>query len=115
VGQLAQDQLIRLAKEQEIIDLMIGIHCKGMKHDCKGNDLCAECRELQEYTVERNRLCPFLLTNTKTFCQFCEAHCYSVENREAIRVAMRYAGPRMFWHRPIIALKHLRAVRKHRS
>ena len=114
VVQLTDDQIASLAKEQEIIDLMISIHCKGMKHERINGRLCAECAELQEYTVERNRQCPFLLTQTKTFCQFCEAHCYASKQREAIRVAMRYAGPRMFWHRPVIAVKHLRAVRKHR-
>jgi len=115
VDHLTQDQVASLAKEQEIIDLMIGIYCRGMKHNRRDDTLCAECRELQEYTVERNRQCPFLLTKTKTFCQFCEAHCYSSKPRQAIIVAMRYAGPRMFFHRPIMAIKHLSAVRRHRS
>ena len=110
----SKDQIARLAKEQEIIDLMIGIHCKGMKHQREAGKLCATCATLREYTVERNDACPFLLTNTKSFCQFCEAHCYNTEKREEIRGAMRYAGPRMFWHRPVFAVKHLLAVRKHR-
>jgi len=114
----SDEQRENLAKEQEIIDVMIGIYCRGMKHqhgNGSNNSLCATCSELQEYTVERNRQCPFLKTETKTFCQFCESHCYSPENREAIREVMRYAGPRMLWHRPVYAVKHLRAVMKYRK
>jgi hypothetical protein len=111
---LTSEQRACLAKEQEIIDLMIGIHCKG-KHERGGAALCPACTQLQEYTVLKNEQCPFLLTRTKTFCQFCSVHCYSDEQREAIIVAMRYAGPRMLWHRPVYALKHLLAVRKHRK
>lgn len=109
------NQIARLTYEQMIIDLMIDIYCKGMKHERTGGNLCTTCADLQKYTVERNRYCHLLQTNTKTFCQFCETHCYSPERREAIREAMRYAGPRMFWHRPIIAIRHLMAVRKNKK
>ena len=111
--QPSEEQLASLAKEQEIIDLMIGIYCKGMKHERTESGLCAVCGELQEYTVARNAQCPFLITKTKTFCQFCEAHCYSAERRQSIITVMRYAGPRMLWHRPTYAIKHLKAVRNH--
>ena len=109
-----KDQIARLAKEQEIIDLMIGIYCKGRRHKSEAGNLCASCSTLREYTVDRNDACPFLQTNTKTFCQFCEAHCYNSEKRQAIKEAMRYSGPRMLWHRPVFAVKHLIAARKHR-
>jgi len=111
---LTEDQFAVLAKEQEIVDLMIGIHCKGMKHERISGNLCVSCESLREYSVERNEECPFLQTGTKTFCQFCEAHCYSLEQRQAIIEVMRYAGPRMFWHRPAYAIKHLMEVLKHK-
>ena len=109
------EQQARLAEEQDVIDTMIGIYCRGMKHEGSGKDLCASCADLRAYTFERNRRCPFLLTETKTYCQFCETHCYSPERRQAIIEVMRYAGPRMLWHRPMQAFKHLHAVRKHRK
>ena len=108
------DQNASLAQEQEIVDTMIEIYCKGMKHERTKGSLCVTCRELQDYTVERNKRCPFLQTKTKSFCQFCESHCYSKKNRQAIIEVMRYAGPRMLWHRPFYAIKHLREVRRHR-
>ena len=108
-------QHANLAQEQEIVDLMIGIYCKGMKHERMHGDLCAFCGGLQSYTVERNEQCPFLQNQTKTFCQFCETHCYVSEKRQAIIEVMRYAGPRMLWHRPVLAIKHLIGVRRHQK
>jgi hypothetical protein len=107
-----EKQRERLAQEQIVIDAMIGIYCKGMKHERFSNSLCPTCSELQRYTVERNKSCPFLAS--RSFCQFCAVHCYSPEKRETIREVMRYAGPRMLWHHPIYAIKHLVEVRRQR-
>ena len=110
-------QLADLAKEQEIVDLMIGIYCRGMKHERSvGTDkLCTTCADLRDYTAEKNERCPFLRTGAKTFCQFCEVHCYSSQRRAHIIEVMRYAGPRMLWNRPVYAVKHLIAVMKYRK
>lgn len=96
--------------EKEIIKLMIGIYCKK-KH--KQNTLCNECSELLEYASNRIDYCP--RKNEKTFCSTCHIHCYKKDKREAIRNVMKFSGPRMLFHRPILALKHVYDSRKMRG
>ena len=50
---------------------------------------------------------------TKLACAKCPIHCYQPEVREKVKAVMRYAGPRMIWRHPILALRHwLDAYRK---
>jgi hypothetical protein len=98
----------RLAKEQEVINLMIRLYCRSSGHD----DHCPQCRELRDYTEARNRACPFL--ETRSFCRFCEVHCYREDMRRRISEVMRIAGPRMLWHHPLFAFGHLLEGLRHR-
>ncbi len=82
---------------------MIKIYCKA-HHDIKEN-LCDECQELLDYALLRVNRCPF--SENKPTCEKCLVHCYKPEMREKIRVVMRYAGPRMIWSHPILAILHL--------
>ena len=41
------------------------------------------------------------------FCSNCTVHCYRPEMRERIRTVMRYAGPRMLFHHPVMAIRHM--------
>ncbi|MDR1713865.1 MAG: nitrous oxide-stimulated promoter family protein [Coriobacteriales bacterium] len=129
----------RIEQEQRVIEQMIRIYCRGMKHAGSKKDgragsetiggtdgatdrerkgsvahdgLCPDCRELASYARERNARCPRL--EDRSFCQFCPVHCYKPEMRARIAEVMRYAGPRMLWHNPAYALKHLRELRRHR-
>ncbi len=99
------------AEQQAIIDLMIRIYCKGAKHQASNDDgLCPECHELALYARERNNACP--LMQERTFCQFCPVHCYRPDMRERIAAVMRYSGPRMIFHRPVWAVRHLIEFRR---
>lgn len=89
-------------REKRVVGEMIRIYCRG-NHHCK--DLCPGCAELLRYASERSDLCPFL--ENKTFCSNCKIHCYRKERREQIRRVMRYAGPRMLWRHPILAIRHV--------
>jgi len=40
-------------------------------------------------------------------------HCYKAEMRDKIQTVMRYAGPRMMKHHPILAIFHLIDGLKH--
>ncbi|MDR3036940.1 MAG: nitrous oxide-stimulated promoter family protein [Coriobacteriales bacterium] len=102
----------RLADEQRVIEYMISLHCRGAKHTRDGARLCPRCEELARYTRERNEQCPFM--ETRSFCQYCKVHCYRPEMRERISGVMRYAGPRMIFHKPLLAIKHLLEARRHR-
>jgi uncharacterized Fe-S cluster-containing protein len=89
-------------KEKELITVMVGIYCKGMKH---GSPHCPECQELLAYAHKKIDRCPFM--ETKTFCSSCKVHCYSADKREQIRCVMKYAGPRMLTVHPIFVFKHM--------
>ena len=102
----------RLTEEQQVVDLMIRLYCKGARHGCDGGSgLCPSCQRLRDYTAERNARCPFL--ETRSFCQFCKVHCYRPEMRQSIIAVMRYSGPRVLFYRPILAIKHLLQLRRH--
>lgn len=90
------------AKEKKTISLMIAIYCKG-KH--KQDTLCKKCKELETYAHSRIMCCPKM--ETKTFCSNCKVHCYSNEMRQRIKEVMRYSGPRMLIHDPVMAISHL--------
>ena len=94
-------------EEKAILYLMICLYCRK-KHAQK--ELCKECAELYEYACKRIEVCPFM--ETKTFCSACKVHCYAKEQREQIRAVMRYAGPRMIFSHPVLALKHIRTTIK---
>lgn len=43
----------------------------------------------------------------KTFCSNCKVHCYKPEMRQGIKEVMRFSGPRMIFHHPIAAFRHV--------
>ena len=93
----------RMAREQRTVEAMIEIYCHG-QHGT-GDGLCAECQTLRYYAHQRLSRCPF--QEGKTTCAKCPIHCYKAEMRQEIRAVMRYAGPRMLYRHPILALQHM--------
>jgi hypothetical protein len=97
----------RLKREFDTLAAMLRIYC----HDHHGaavageQGLCTECGELLAYARKRLAGCPFGVD--KPTCANCQIHCYGPKQREAVRVVMRYAGPRMLWRHPLLALAHL--------
>lgn len=89
--------------EKETVRFMIGIYCHG-NHGTKKGELCDSCSALADYCDERVDKCPKI--EQKTFCSSCTTHCYLPAQREEIRQAMRYAGPRMMFYSPGKALRH---------
>ncbi|MCR4599879.1 MAG: nitrous oxide-stimulated promoter family protein [Acetatifactor sp.] len=92
------------AREKQIVSEMITLYC-GKNHGTKHGGLCTECKELRDYAVMRSDKCPFM--DNKTFCSNCKVHCYKPEMRERIRKVMRYSGPRMMFHHPAMAIRHV--------
>lgn len=101
--------MIKIAQERDTLRAMIRIYCR-QQHG--GNPLCDECSQLWDYAEERLARCPFGVE--KPTCQNCEVHCYQPEMRQRIREVMRYAGPRVIWHHPLMAVRHLIHNRKPR-
>lgn len=89
-------------REKETVSLMISQYCRK-KHGCR--QLCPDCAALDAYAKSRSDHCPFM--ETKTFCSNCKVHCYKPEMRQRIQEVMRFSGPRMIFHHPIMAIRHV--------
>lgn len=92
----------RLCREYKTIASMAAIYCKDI-HGCR-EGLCPKCQELLDYAGQRLGRCPY--GEGKPACVKCPTHCYRAIQREEVRSIMRYAGPLMLWHHPLLALRH---------
>lgn len=90
-------------RERAVVTQMIGVYCRG-NHGTARGELCEECSALADYASARIGRCPFMAT--KTFCSQCKVHCYAPAQRQAIKDVMRYSGPRMLLHHPIMTVRH---------
>jgi hypothetical protein len=93
----------RLARELATLSSMIRLHCHDVH--CEDGGLCDGCAALLAYATRRLDRCVF--GDDKPTCANCKVHCYSAAMREEVRGIMRYAGPRMLWRHPVLALWHL--------
>jgi hypothetical protein len=92
----------RLSRERRTVRVMISLYCRRLHGE---KELCPDCQELADYTLERLGQCPF--QEGKTTCAKCPVHCFKPEMRARIRAVMRYAGPRMVYYHPVLALFHI--------
>lgn len=90
--------------EKKTVRAMIGIYCKS-HHGTNKNNLCESCSNLLEYALKRIDKCVFGFD--KPSCEKCPVHCYKKKYRDEIKTIMRYAGPRMIYKHPILAIKHM--------
>lgn len=95
----------RLEHELKTIGAMIALYCRA--HHPRAKHLCHDCSELLDYARLRLQHCPF--RHEKPTCANCTVHCYQPAMRQKIKEVMRYVGPRMMIHHPIMALRHLLA------
>jgi hypothetical protein len=105
----------RLSRELDTIGAMMRIYCRDHHRDALarasafGTDpstgLCPECATLFDYARKRLAGCPY--GPEKPTCANCQIHCYGPTQREQTRVMMRYAGPRMMWRHPWLAIAHI--------
>jgi hypothetical protein len=93
--------------ELETLRAMIKLFCR---YNHAQDQLCDSCSELLTYAESRLDNCP--LRNDKPTCQACHIHCYSPAMRRRITDVMKFSGPRMLLHHPVMALKHLAKMKK---
>ncbi|MCK8817234.1 nitrous oxide-stimulated promoter family protein [Natroniella sulfidigena] len=93
----------RLAREKDTLKKMVKLFCQNNHSSQEG--LCQECNQLLRYAIKRVDNCHY--GEEKPVCGKCEIHCYKSEMREKVIEIMRYAGPRMLFKHPILAVKHL--------
>jgi hypothetical protein len=93
----------RIQFEKKTVAKMIGLYCRN--HHADGLSDCTECTPLLDYALARIDHCRFF--PLKPACVSCPVHCFRKDMRERIRQVMRYSGPRMILHHPLLALKYL--------
>ena len=92
----------RLVRELKTVKAMIRIYCRA-HHQTSG--WCEQCAELSEYAERRLLNCPF--QEQKPTCGKCTVHCYKPQMQKKIIEVMRFSGPRMMFHHPVLAIAHL--------
>lgn len=99
----------RLQREARTVEFMIRMYCRDL-HGTVPPGLCADCAAILQEARARLARCPF--QDTKPTCGRCTVHCYRSAMRDKIRAVMRYAGPRMLFSHPILALRHMLNARR---
>jgi hypothetical protein len=96
-----------LSREQRTMAAMLRIFCQDQhpKAEKSAAGLCDDCEALALYARQRLAGCPY--GPDKPTCANCKIHCYGPKQREQARVMMRYAGPKMLWRHPWLAIAHL--------
>jgi hypothetical protein len=92
----------RLLRELETIEAMTRIYCADHH---RTREPCNDCQALMTYAAKRLAVCTF--GEEKPVCARCQVHCYGKAMRDKVREVMRYAGPRMIWRHPWLALMHV--------
>lgn len=93
----------RLDRERRTVAAMIRLYCNH-QHG-RSRQLCVECAALWDYVQLRLERCAF--QKNKPTCAKCPVHCYQPARRTQIQAVMRYAGPRMLWRHPVLAIRHV--------
>ena len=93
----------RLAREQLTMAKMVGLYCSD-HHETSTDILCTECQEFLDYAERRLQKCPY--GDDKPTCANCPVHCYKPAQRAQAKEIMRYAGPRMLFRHPFLAITH---------
>lgn len=93
-----------IRRDAKTVAAMVRIYCAGT-HGRVAGVPCEACAALLAYADDRLAKCPF--GEEKTTCRDCPIHCYRPRDRTAMKDVMRYAGPRMLWRHPILAVRHL--------
>ena len=107
---MKQDINTKREREKAMVTEMIALYCRKNHHV---EALCPDCAALTEYARQRSDKCLFM--ESKTFCSNCKIHCYKPEMREKIRAVMRFSGPRMMFHHPVMAVRHLIETKKEKK
>ena len=92
----------RVAREKMTLEAMVRIYCSGVHRSA---ELCPECGAFLDYGLARLTSCPF--GEDKPTCRNCRVHCYRPGFREQAKEVMVYAGPRMIYRHPALAIRHV--------
>ena len=96
-----------LKTEFKTVYYMVSCYCRNHHQQAQklSTSLCSECNDLLEYAELRLDRCPY--GQKKPTCNRYPNHSYKPDEKEQMRLIMRYSGPRMLLSHPILALRHL--------
>ncbi|MTC58525.1 nitrous oxide-stimulated promoter family protein [Providencia rustigianii] len=97
----------RISREIKTIDKMIQIYQKS--HPAPEEDP-EYYQKIFKYAINRLEKCRY--GESKPACKQCPIHCYQPKMRNEMKLIMRWAGPKMLYHHPILAIRHLLDDRK---
>ncbi|MEQ4635440.1 nitrous oxide-stimulated promoter family protein [Providencia stuartii] len=97
----------RIQREIKTIEKMIQLYEKA--HPVPA-DSPEQYKKLYAYAINRLEKCRY--GEQKPACKQCPIHCYQPKMREQMKIVMRWAGPKMLLHHPILAIRHLLDDRK---
>ena len=86
-----------------MVDSMVFIYCKD--HHSSINTPCENCNDFREYS--KNRLENCFHQEKKPVCGRCGLSCYNPHFKKFGETCFNYAGPRMVFHHPKLALHHI--------
>lgn len=92
----------RLTREKRTIQAMVRVYCRA--HHATRGTLCAECQSLLAYALGRLDRCPH---GAEENPRPLPDPLLQGGDEVQIKAVMRYAGPRMMFRHPILALFHL--------
>lgn len=93
----------KLSEERRTLRVMTEDYCRAF-HGTNG-ELCPACAAFLAYAEKRLACCPY--GSAKPVCAKCRIHCYRKNEKETARQIMRWAGPRLVFRHPGLALSHL--------
>lgn len=93
--------------KKRLVHEMIFLYCRKNHNS---NELCKECIKLEEYAFLKLENCPII--TQKVSCSKCKIHCYKEPERTLIKTVMRFSGPRIIFHSPLLVLKYMIKGRK---
>lgn len=98
----------QLAVEHQTIAKMTKIYCQHFHKVPYTN--CQSCQAFVGYAEKKLDRCVY--GQAKPACKNCPIHCYKPTEKQLAQQIMRFAGPKMLFKHPILAIKHLLKAKK---
>ena len=95
----------RFRREEKTIRIMTAMYCRFHAAGSAPNALCHQCKDFLSYAQKRIDYCRYGVE--KPACSECPTHCYIPTQRETVRKIMLYAGPKIMFMHPLLALFHV--------
>lgn len=94
-----RETMNRIDREKQTVEKMIELYCRRRLQE---DTLPEDYQHLAEYACQRLDECEY--GEEKPVCEKCQTHCFAPKERQQMQEIMRWAGPRMIFYSPKVAL-----------